>query len=221
MKIACPYFNSLIEINEGTPFSLIIENQQLFRRFAEDIHSQLSGNDGDTILSIDNTPVAMSKNADIMESFAPFDINSKTLLSRISSAIEKTAVDEKHYMESSHLVSETENYISELCFSLPVTVECRKLSIGAIIKAASVAIADDFENEIEEIISYMSLVLDFDGKKCFIMLNMRSYFSDEEIEKFADEIKRKQLCVLMLENCTRKKIAGMEQLTIDIDLCEF
>ena len=95
------------------------------------------------------------------------------------------------------------------------------MSIGAIIKAASVAIADDFENEIEEIISYMSLILDFDGKKLFIMLNMRSYFSDEEIEKFADEIKRKQLCVLMLENCTRKKIAGMEQLTIDIDLCEF
>ncbi len=221
MKIACPYFNSLIEINEGVPFSLIIENQPLFRRFAEDIHSQLSGSDGDTVLSVDNTPVAMNKYTDILESFAPFDINSKTMLSGISTAIEKVSVDENHYIETSRLIAETEKYISELSFSLPVTIECRKLNIGAIIKAASVAIADDFENVIEKIISYMSLILDLSGKKLFITLNMRSYFSDEEIEGFIGEIKKKQLCVLMLENCARKKINGMEQLIIDSDLCEF
>ena len=221
MKITCPYFNSLIEINEGVPFSLIIENQPLFRRFAEDIHSQLSGSDGDTVLSVDNAPVAMNKYADILESFAPFDINSKTMLSGISAAIEKVAVDESHYIEKSRLIAETEKYISELSFSLPGTIECRKLNIGAIIKAASVAIADDFENVIEKIISYMSLILDLGGKKLFITLNMRSYFSDEEIEGFIGEIKKKQLCVFMLENCARKKIDGMEQLIIDSDLCEF
>ncbi len=221
MKIACPYFDSLIEINEGIPFYLIIENQSLFRRFVEDIHSQLFGGDGDTVLSIDNTPVAMNKYADILENFAPFDINSKTMLSGISAAIEKVAVDEKHYMETSRLIAETEKYISELSFSLPVTIECRKLNIGTIIKAASVAIADDFENVIEKIISYMSLILDLGGKKLFITLNMRSYFSDEEMEGFIGEIKRKQICVLMLETCARKKIAGTEQLIIDSDLCEF
>lgn len=221
MKIACPYFNSLIEINEGTPFSLIIENQSLFRRFAEDIHSQLAGNGGDTVLSVDNTPVAMAKYTDILESFAPFDINSKAMLAGISAAIEKTAVDEKYYIETSRLIAEIEKYIFELGFSLPVTIECRKLNIGTIVKAASVAIADDFENTIEKIISYMSLILDLGGKKLFITLNMRSYFSDEEIEEFIGEIKRKQLCVLMLENCSRKKLSGIEQLIIDSDLCEF
>ena len=221
MKIACPYFNSLIEINEGTPFSLIMENQPLFRRFAEDLHSQLDGNGGDTILSIDNTPVAMHKRAEILESFAPFDINSKTMLSGISAALEKVAVDETHYLETSRLISETEKYIFELGFSLPVTIECRKLNAGAIIKAASVAIADDFANAIEKILSYMSLILDLGGKRLFITLNMRSYFSDEEMEQFIGEIEKKQLCVLMLENCARKKLPGMEQLIIDSDLCEF
>lgn len=205
MKIACPYFNSLIEINEGVPFSLIIENQPLFRRFAEDIHSQLSGSDGDTVLSVDNTPVAMNKYADILESFAPFDINSKTMLSGISAAIEKVAVDESHYIETSRLIAETEKYISELSFSLPVTIECRKLNIGAIIKAASVAIADDFENVIEKIISYMSLILDLGGKKLFITLNMRSYFSDEEIEGFIGEIKRNSFASLCLKIAQERK----------------
>ena len=90
-----------------------------------------------------------------------------------------------------------------------------------IITAASVAVADDFENVIEKIISYMSLILDLGGKKLFITLNMRSYFSDNEIELFIGEIKRKQLYVLMLENCARKKITGSDQLIIDSDLCEF
>lgn len=221
MRIACPYFDSLIDINEGVPFHLIIENQPLFRRFVEDIHSQLSGGNGDTILSVGNTPVAMNKYADILENFAPFDINSKTMLSGISAAIEKVAVDENHYMETSQLIAEMEKYISELSFSLSVAIECRKLNIGTIIKAAAVAIADDFDNVIEKIISYMSLILDLGGQKLFMTLNMRSYFSDEEIEEFIGEIKRKQLCVLMLENCARKKITGTEQLIIDSDLCEF
>lgn len=221
MKIACPYFNALIEIHEGVPFALIIENQPLFRQFAEDIHSQLMGGEGDTVFSISNTPVAMSKYVDLLESFAPFDINSKTMLSGISAAIEKVAVDENHYIDTSRLIAETEKYISELGFSLPVTIECRKLNIGTIIKAASVAVADDFENVIEKIISYMSLILDLGGKKLFITLNMRSYFSDNEIELFIGEIKRKQLYVLMLENCARKKITGSDQLIIDSDLCEF
>ena len=110
MKIACPYFNALIEIHEGVPFALIIENQPLFRQFAEDIHSQLMGGEGDTVFSINNTPVAMSKYVDLLESFAPFDINSKTMLSGISAAIEKVAVDEKHYIDTSRLIAETEKY---------------------------------------------------------------------------------------------------------------
>ena len=72
MKLACPYFNSLIEVKEGIPFSLVIEDQPLFRRVLTDIHSQLSGNDGDTVLSIGNMPVPVNRYADIIESFAPF-----------------------------------------------------------------------------------------------------------------------------------------------------
>ncbi len=33
--------------------------------------------------------------------------------------------------------------------------------------------------------------------------------------------RRRQLYVLMLENCARKKITGSDQLIIDSDLCEF
>ena len=221
MKLACPYFNSLIEVKEGIPFSLVIENQPLFRRVLTDIHSQLLGHDGDTVLSIGNMPVPVNRYADIIESFAPFDINTKALLAKVTADMERTAVDEKHYLSTSQLLSDIERYFSELCFDLPLRTECRKLSAQSLIKAASVAISDDFEDQIEEIVSYMSLILDFDKKKLFVTVNMRSYFDDEEIKRFICAVRQKNISVLMIENCAHNALCGTERLVIDRDLCEF
>ena len=221
MKLASPYFNTLIEINDGEIFQLVIENQKLFRTFAEDIHRQICGDDGNTVLSVNNVPVSMSKFSDLIENFAPFDINTKTVLSRITSAMEKTAVDENHFLQTSGLLADIENYMTELCFNFPFGVECRKLNISSLIKSASVCVIDDNTDALEIILDYMSLVLDFDKKKLFITVNMRSYFDDDGITSFANAVRCKQMQVLMLESTSRSTVEGMKQLIIDRDLCEF
>lgn len=221
MKLASSYFQSLIEVREGVPFLLVMENPSLFRRLLADIHGQIAGDDGDTVLSIDNVPVPMSRYADILESFAPFDINTRPLLSKVTADMERTAVDENHYLSTSQLLSDIEKNIVEWGFDLSVRTECRALSARTLIKAASVAIANDFEDPIEEIISYMSLILDFDKKKLFFTVNMRSYFDDEDIERFVCAVRQKDISVLMIENCARDVLCGTERLVIDRDLCEF
>lgn len=221
MKLFCPYFSTLIEVSEGDPFSLVIENQSLFRRFLEDLHIQATGGEGVSVLSFNNAPVPIHKYVDVIENFAPFEINTKTLLSKISTAVEKAAVDEKHYLETSQMLANIEMYLSELCFGLPLRVECRKLSAGAIIKSASLAIAEDFEQPTEAILSYMSTLLDFDKTKLFITVNIRSYFDDSTMLEFTQEIRKKQLCVLMLESTAHSMLPGTKRLVIDRDLCEF
>lgn len=66
----------------------------------------------------------------------------------------------------------------------------------------------------------MSLILDFEPKKLFVFVNLRSYFLDEEIELFVKTVKLRQMQVLLLESSSRKRIDGMKQLTVDCDLCE-
>lgn len=221
MKLICPYFNTAVDVEEGEIFSLVIEEPSLFRRVVEDIHIQSGGDGGKIVLSKDSVPISFYKYADVIEKFAPFDINTKALLSKIASEIEKTALDGSHYLDSSRLISDIENYISELCFDLPFRVECSKLGIGAVIKAASVKVACDYQDPIEEIIAYMCAVLDFDRTKLFITVNMRSYFSDEDIYMFFEEVKKHQLSVLMIDNYARGTLDGMKSLIIDKDLCEF
>lgn len=221
MKIASPYFSEVIEIPEGTAFELVLENQNLFRSFLEDMRFQHEGGDGKTVLSVDNTPVTISKNVDILDNFAPFDINTKTMLSKTSSFMEKTAVDEEHLIQTSALIAEIENYMYELSFSFPFRTECRKLNISSVIKAASVFIADDGKNSAETVVNYMTALTELDKSRLFITVNMRCFFTDGEITEIVKEAETRQLRLLFLENTARNRINGVKRLTVDSDLCEF
>lgn len=220
MKIVSTYFNSQIEVKQGEIFLLVIENQKLFKTLLEDVHKQANGEDGDIILSKNNVPISVSKNVDVIENFAPFDINGKTFISKIVSLMEKVAVDAEHFVKTSQLLADIENYMVDLSFDFPFDVECTKLNVSSLIKSLSVCVADDNVDDIETILDYMSLVTDVDKQKLFVTVNMRSYFDDECIYAFANAVARKQLRVLMLESSMRDKIKNVSQLIIDKDLCE-
>ncbi len=220
MKVFSTYFNTLIEIGQGKVFLLAIENQHLFRTLLENIYRQVDGEEGDIILSKNNAPISISKNADIIESFAPFDMNSKSVISKITSIMEKTAMDESHFLKTSQMLTDIERYMNDLSFDLPFDVECKKMSMSSIIKAVSVTVADDTVSEIEKILDYMSFIADVDKQKLFITVNIRSYFADDEIRELVQAVERKQLRVLMLESTAREKIENVPQLIIDKDLCE-
>ena len=221
MKLYSPCFTTLLEIEEGVPFLLAIENRALFRRFLEELHTQASGGAGGTVLSKDNVPISISKSVDVLAQFAPFEINTRTLLSKLCTAGEQVAVDETHYLRTAQMLSDVETYITDLFFDFPLGIECRKLDAGAFIKAASPAIAEDFVHPIEAILAYMSMVLTFERQKLFVTVNMHGYFDMIEMEKFAAEVQKKQLRILMLENSAYPILPGTKRLVIDNDLCEF
>lgn len=220
MKIVSSYFNSQIEIAQGETFLLAVENQRLFKTIVEDIYNQVNGGDGDLILSENNAPILMSKNIDIIKDFAPFDINGKMFISKIVSLMEKVAVDAEHFLKTSQLLADIENYIVDLSFDFPFDVECTKLNVLSLIKSVSVCVENDNIDDVETILDYMSLVTDSDKQKLFVTVNMRSYFDDESMRAFANAVMYKQLQVLMLESSVRDKIKNVSQLIIDKDLCE-
>lgn len=220
MKLVCPYFSTHIDIGEGELFSLVIENQSLFRTVIEDIHCQADGGAGGFVLSQDSTPISFCKYADVIEDFAPFDINRKSLLAKIVTEMEKNALDGERYLQTANLLADVEKYMSEISFDFPFDVECGKLGIGSLIKALYVRVACDYQNPVEALIAYMTAILDFDKKKLFVTVNMRSYFDDEEIKVFFEEVRRRQIQVLMIDGCQHGVINGVKSLIIDSDLCE-
>lgn len=220
MKITSPLNNTAYEISPNRALSLVIENKRVFREYLNDIYAQADGNVGDIVLSKDNAPIDISKHAHVLDKFIPFDINTKHILSKMASEIEKKAMDDEHYLKTSEILSKIEKYIYDLCFSFPFNIECQKLSTTSLIKAVQPIITSDYISPLEAILEYMTLITTFDGEKLFVLVNMSSYFSLDEMNSFINDINLKQLYVMFLDSIEPPKYQNTKRVIIDSDLCE-
>ncbi len=220
MKFIYPYINETVNFDCDFVNSIIIENKKLFRTLVEDISLQIDGLPGKSILSVDDEPIEMYKAAEIISEFAPFNINKKSILSKINQALEKEALREDHYMITMDIIGKIEKYIADISFDCPCDIVCTKLSAGNIIKAAGVEISDDNEKDIDRIFDYITLVSEFDKSKLFIMINMRSYFDDDEMEQFCATVLEHDIKMLLIDNKENRKLSSEKRLLIDDDLCE-
>lgn len=220
MKIAYERINSVIEIKTGEPFAVVVENQDLFRNFIEDISNQCSGDDGEIILSSDNVPIPICKHIDVIKDFAPFNINTKQLISKLSSIAEKTAIDEAHFAKTSVLMSEIERYIYDIFFDIPFNIECHKLSFPSLLKTASISVLNDFESPLEAVLDYMSFISCCNKDKLFVTVNISNYFNKKDIERFANSISDKQINLLMVESNDKFLPECIKRVIIDADFCE-
>ena len=103
MKFVHPQIETVFSVDNGYINELVIENRCLFRSVIEDISLQISGFTGQSVLSIDNTPVEISKNAEIITNFVPFELNSKSLVSKIIQAFDKKSADADFFALSDFL----------------------------------------------------------------------------------------------------------------------
>lgn len=148
-------------------------------------------------------------------------MNRKSLLTKLYSDLEKKAQSPETYSKTGELLGEMERYILGLSEDLPFEINCQKLAIGSIIRALAPEIEENDKNPIERLFTYIELVRELDRDKLFIMVNMRSYFSDEEMEKFAESVSLHDFKVLLLESYEAPKLNHTKRFVVDADLCEF
>ena len=93
--------------------------------------------------------------------------------------------------------------------------------ISNILKTIDFKFKEDYESLAEKIIDYMLLVREFDSEKCFILLNLRNYISDEEIDDFYKTVLYNKLKVLIISANDYEHSDYESKIVIDSDLCEF
>lgn len=221
MKLAYKDMEHILHLNQGYVNELVIENKKMFFDMVNSMAIQVAGLPGDCVLSVADKPVEFSKYADLTVQFAPFQLNRKSLLTKLYSALEKKALLSEKYVKTGELLRELENYVLRLSEDLPFEINCQKLAIGSVIRALSPEIEENDKSPLEKIFSYMELLRELDRDKLFIMINMRSYFSDDEMECFTESACLHDFKVLLLESHALKKLNHTKRLIIDTDLCEF
>ena len=209
----------MFETNKGFVNAIIIENQQLFYRILCDMQNQIEGNEGKTIISKNDKVLPFGKNVEVLSQFIPFDLSKKQLINKVISDLEKRAIQES-YAATMEMLAKLNSFLFELSFDLPGDIDFSKVEIGSILKAVGIHFSEDYCSLGEKIIDYMELVSEYDQKKLFILVNLRSYISDAETQIFMETVIQREYHVVMIDNHGYTILKGEERYLIDSDCCE-
>ncbi len=221
MTFCYPEISGVFDTSIRFVNSLVIENQRLFFELITDISEQIDGCERKSVMSDGDKILSFSKRAELLSTFVPFEMNRKTLVNKIISAAEKTAVNSEYYMKTMQLMTGIENYIADILSEFDCSLSYPKISPASIIKAAGIEIDDGGGTLCEKVIDYMSLVREFDCEKLFITVNMRSYVTDDDAELFMKTVLDHEYNILMIENRDYRRLTYEKRVTVDADLCEF
>lgn len=221
MKLVYSGMSHILSFDGSYVSELIVENKKLFFEMVNSMVAQSNGMAGGCVLSVADKPVDFSKYADLTIQFAPFQVNRKSLLTKLYSVIEQKALLAENYMQTVELLSKMEKYIFYLTEDFPFEIGCQKLAMGSIIRALAPEIEESNKSVLEKIFSYMELVRGLDRDRLFIMINMRSYFTDMDMEEFIRSVCLHNFKMLLLSNVSESKLENTKRYIIDSDLCEF
>ena len=224
MKIYNPYFQSVFDFSTVKVQTVIIEGPHAFSTVIGDIASQIEGNSGETVLSEDDEPIEMNKYAEILDRFYSFDINRKSLLSKISDSLLKRASDEEHFLKSRTLLSEITAYLENLAFDELADVYFTGITEASLLKASGMMLYDDYDNLTDKLLDYMLLVREYERDKLFITVNLGCYLTVNEVNELSDSVRKHGLHLLMIESNNHELddiVKSSPILTVDDDYCIF
>lgn len=221
MKIVFPGINNVFDCNnKDYTWTLVIENQSLFYNILDDIIHQINGDDGKVVVSEDNKVLQTDKVIDVISQFVPFDINNRQIINKVVSRLSHVAVDGAHYEETMELLSMIEEYCMNLAFDLSGNIIFSKVDADSILKAVGVEFADDYTSLGEKLIDYFELVTEYDKVKLYLLINLRSYISDDEAENFIETVISRGYQVLMIESSEHPLLKYEKRYIVDANLCE-
>lgn len=220
MMIAYPAADICCELKEDKILTLVIENQHIFYNMISDIQTQLDGNNGEFVLSENYTPLDMRKNTELISQLVPFTVNQKDLVSKLYSFIKKKSVNENMYQATQEVISNISDYLYSLTEDeeneLSITVP---EDISGILKAFDLKFDDGEMSLAEKVLEYMISSYEFKAKKLFIIINLRSYLTDNQTEQLFKSVLLKKLQLICIESAEHDRLCNEEVIIIDKDMC--
>lgn len=219
MKLFIPQIDDTIICDKKICPSLVIEKPNVWCSILQDITEQLQGEEGKVVLSNEDKVIPIAKNLEVISQFIPFEINQKGLVSKIMNEMQKLAVNEGHFVQTTTLLAEWERFLLELSTELTGNFNFSKINIESLIKASGLELDNAYDNLGERILDYFELVRVYDREKLFILVNLRSYLSEQDMIEFLKNVSARGYEVLLMDAVDYPRIMGEQRHIVDADQC--
>ncbi len=199
---------------------LVIENPSFLREVIKDL--TISEEEKEISVSVGGKTLNFDKDVDVIFNPLKLDFNSKRAITTLLKLLLKTSLSEDFYLTTNKLKTKIVKYFSEIVdagdFEFEVSAD--DFTMDSIAKAVSIHIVGDEDDFIELLTDYVSMMVELANIKLFVFVNLRSFVSDADIERFHYNLDNHQIDVLLLEGSSRGALDHVSRLVVDRDLCE-
>lgn len=211
-----------ISLQDPQLITLVIENTTRFRDYVLRIFAKRGCLEELLTLSQDLKELDFDESATVVENPLILDLNSKQNLNALSRVIKRSYMD-----DIKEAVSKIEEALVEtvgkirLDFGVELTSEV-DLKAEDVFKIANVRFEEDGVSPVERLVRYLFIENELRGNELAVILSLRSYFSESEIEQIVAEARYRGITILDIENRAPSNLLPNEKrLVIDNDLCFF
>ncbi len=222
MKLVHPELENQIVFSENKINILTVENKNFFIKLIEELLQQINGDEGSFILSENNKELEISKFCQMIIDPFNLEFNNKKIVNTIYSKLKDLTIDEFHYLETLNIKRDILKYIDRIIFDYDIPLEVdNDFDITALFKALNIKVENENSSLLEKLMNYISLLTDLTNTRLFILLNLKQFFSYDELKAFYSFVNYTKISVLLLEAVfIEPKHEDEKHYIIDTDLCE-
>lgn len=221
MKLVSAELSKAILSDENSVTEWIIESPNLFSCYVQELVHQCDGEEGQFVLSDNNKIVDISKYMEIILNPFGVEINSKKILTKLYSDLNKLAKSEEMYLQTRQIMQGLIEYLLELEQKSDYILGFeQEFDLALIFKAVGIRHEIIEEDYLESLIRYIKIVSKMLGIKVMIFVNFRSYLDDVQLEQLLKEAAYQEIQVLLIENQQRTCLKDTFCYIIDNDKCE-
>lgn len=220
IKLAHVHLETALTISDEYVQLLIVENPSEFYAMVSDLMGQFDGEKGVFVFSRNNQIIDPSKYGAMVASPFHFDLNDKKILSLLQKRLESVAFGEKIALFN-ELSAKTMQFLGELAFCVPFSLEYSEPQPIDYLKAAGVRLEKCYDSLEEKIVCYLNALIELKKSEFFVFVNFKSVLSDEQLLQIYEHCQKEQVGLLLIENATQRQLLPCEKaVIITEDLCE-
>lgn len=208
-----------LPVEEGTVNVLSVEDPKVFSDMLIEFHKAVEGGSGNWMLADNDSEQRIAKNLDMLWNSLFVDLNEKKLLNALYKELEGFVTDSL-FAEYSALNSSAISLIDKLAMLVPYPLSFDlEGNVTNLFKLYQVQFEDDAESPVERLTNYIRLSHQIKRVNGFAALNLKQFFTAEELHELYEFIEYEKVHLFILEGYHSKVLPKERNWIVDKDLC--
>lgn len=221
MNLVTKYLENSLDIKSKTINTLVLEDTHYFSLFLKELIEATEIESDEFELIEDYKTVDITKYVEIIFDIFNLEANSANILKKMYSELEEDLNTQEVYTKKVELESIIANITDELIYRSRFSLKAGEINYQNLFKAIEIEFDYEKNSVLERLIEYIKVTSELLKTKVYIIVNLDSFLSEEELVELEKFLLYNDIKVLALQNAIRREVKPSENLRIvDKDLCE-